>query len=160
MAEVEWLILADSAEVLGNKLFLMGGGWDTLTPPSFPTVHNFAVAAAIRASWEEVEQGGKQDIELVVAPRGGARQTLITAGALLAATATMRRGEPQRAQFAVRISLSFDKPGVHDLILRLNGEDARSVTFYVNSPTSGEASTQAVTIAAKPVRRRAPKVRR
>jgi len=29
--EVEWLILADAAQVVGNKLYLMGGGWDKLT---------------------------------------------------------------------------------------------------------------------------------
>ena len=28
--EVEWLILADSAQVIGNKLYLLGGGWDQL----------------------------------------------------------------------------------------------------------------------------------
>src|SRR5688500_1930861 len=35
--EVEWLILADSAQVIGGKLFLLGGGWDVLTVnTSFP----------------------------------------------------------------------------------------------------------------------------
>ena len=28
---IEWLILADAAEVVGGKLYLMGGGWDRLT---------------------------------------------------------------------------------------------------------------------------------
>ena len=26
--EIEWLILADSAQIVGNKLYLLGGGWD------------------------------------------------------------------------------------------------------------------------------------
>ncbi len=29
--DVEWLILADAAQVNGNKLYLLEGGWDRLT---------------------------------------------------------------------------------------------------------------------------------
>ena len=28
--DVEWLILADAAQVNGNKLYLLEGGWDRL----------------------------------------------------------------------------------------------------------------------------------
>ena len=31
--EVDWLILADSAQVTGGKLYMLGGGWDRLTVP-------------------------------------------------------------------------------------------------------------------------------
>ncbi len=46
---VEWLILADAAEVVAGKLYLMGGGWTVLTvSTSFPHRRNIGVAAAFR----------------------------------------------------------------------------------------------------------------
>ena len=40
-AEVRWIMLADSAEVFNNKVYMIGGGWETLTvntdlPLAFP----------------------------------------------------------------------------------------------------------------------------
>ncbi|MEA2598320.1 MAG: hypothetical protein QOF01_4789, partial [Thermomicrobiales bacterium] len=45
--DVEWIILADSAEVVNNKVYLMGGGWETLTMNvPLPAVHPCAVAVS------------------------------------------------------------------------------------------------------------------
>ena len=49
--EVEWLILADSAQVTGGKLFLLGGGWDRVTANSFPFAHNMSIAVSFRVPW-------------------------------------------------------------------------------------------------------------
>jgi hypothetical protein len=47
-AEVRWIILADSAEVISNKLYAMGAGWETLTVNSgFPLTYPFSVAVEI-----------------------------------------------------------------------------------------------------------------
>lgn len=47
--QVEFVILADRAEVLNGKLYMMGGGWDrlTLADLSQPTGINFAVGLQI-----------------------------------------------------------------------------------------------------------------
>ena len=45
---IEWLILADAAEVVGGKLYVMGGGWDRLTVHSQSAKKNLAVALALR----------------------------------------------------------------------------------------------------------------
>ena len=64
--EVEWLILADSAQVLGNKLYLLGGGWDLLTVNrEFPVDQRCAVALSVRVPWNETNQ--KHTFELEVA---------------------------------------------------------------------------------------------
>ena len=43
--EVEWLILAEAAQVVDSKMYMLGGGWDQLTTGSdFPLEHRFAIA--------------------------------------------------------------------------------------------------------------------
>ena len=50
--EVDWLILADHAEVIGGKLYMNGGGWNRVaTKGSFPVTKSFSVALAIRVPW-------------------------------------------------------------------------------------------------------------
>ena len=34
--DIDYAIIADYAEVVGSKLYLMGGGWDTSTMPEVP----------------------------------------------------------------------------------------------------------------------------
>ena len=53
---IEWLILADAAEVVGGKLYVMGGGWDRLTVHSQSAKKNLAVALALRVPWHETNR--------------------------------------------------------------------------------------------------------
>ena len=53
--DIEWLILADGAQVVGNKLYLMGGGWDKLQiNGGFPKQHATGIALAIKVPREFV----------------------------------------------------------------------------------------------------------
>ena len=45
--EPDFLILADSAQVQGEKLFMLGGGWSQIWAKTFPAQHQMAVAAGI-----------------------------------------------------------------------------------------------------------------
>ena len=67
--DVEWLIIADAAQVVGGKLYLLGGGYDRVTLPKQPPApHNMAVAVAFRVSW--IETNVKHDFELGDSRRG------------------------------------------------------------------------------------------
>lgn len=66
--KLEWLILADSAQVIGNKLYLLGGGWDRVTiNKGFPALHPMAVALSFRVPWEETNRKHKFEVEIVTA---------------------------------------------------------------------------------------------
>ena len=69
---VEWLILADAAEVTGGKLYLLGGGWDRLTVNSQPAKRSFAVALAFRVPWHETNRQHVFQIEMADADGGSA----------------------------------------------------------------------------------------
>jgi hypothetical protein len=51
--EIDYLILADHAEVNGSKLYLMGGGWDTMHVANVPAPVRMAVAGGVRVEWDE-----------------------------------------------------------------------------------------------------------
>jgi hypothetical protein len=51
--EIDYAVLADYAEIVGGKLYLMGGGWDTSHAASFPAQVRLAVALGVRVGWSE-----------------------------------------------------------------------------------------------------------
>ncbi len=51
--EIDYLLLAEHAEIQGNKLYLMGGGWDTMHVADAPANIRLMVAAGVRVDWDE-----------------------------------------------------------------------------------------------------------
>ena len=51
--EIDYLLVAEHAEVNGAKLYLMGGGWDTMNVPDIPANIRIMVAAGVRVEWDE-----------------------------------------------------------------------------------------------------------
>ncbi len=51
--EIDYTILAEHAEVTGNKLYLMGGGWDTMNAAEAPITIRLMLAAGVRIEWDE-----------------------------------------------------------------------------------------------------------
>ncbi len=49
---VDLALVADAVQVARGKLFILGGGWNTLLVPSFPVKHpSMAVAVRVRIPW-------------------------------------------------------------------------------------------------------------
>jgi hypothetical protein len=126
---VEWLILADSAQVVGSKLFLLGGGWDVLTVNSeFPVQHFCAVAAAFRVPWTETNRPFAVEIEVVDEDDGSLAR--LAAQAEVGRPPGITPGQPQRTQIAATISISFPHPGTYAVIARVEGQE-KHVPFNV-----------------------------
>lgn len=51
--EIDYLLLAEHAEVTGGKLYLMGGGWDTMNVAEAPASVRLILAAGVRVEWDE-----------------------------------------------------------------------------------------------------------
>jgi hypothetical protein len=49
---IDFAVLADAAQAIGGKLYLLGGGWDTLRVAGFPARHHtMAIGMRIRVPW-------------------------------------------------------------------------------------------------------------
>ena len=134
--EVEWLILADAAQVVANKLFMLGGGWDRVKASKrFPFNQKLAVAMSVKVPWNETNDRHNFEVEIIsedenteepksMAKIGGQFEVGRPVGVL--------PGQDQRIQLAIDLFLKIDNPGIKIIIARINGIESRRVVFNVD----------------------------
>jgi hypothetical protein len=133
--EVEWLILADAAQVVGNKLYLMGGGWDKLTVNSaFPIDQRCALALSLRVDWNETNQKHNFEIEIIAEDSATEQpRSLMKAGGQfeIGRPPGTSPGQEQRFQVALDMLLKIDGPGTKIIVARVEGQEMRRLSFNV-----------------------------
>ncbi|MEX1295378.1 MAG: hypothetical protein AB1Z67_04320 [Candidatus Limnocylindrales bacterium] len=63
--EVDYLLVADRAEVVNGKLYLMGGSWDRIQPQQFPHRMMLGIAIGVRIPFAYTDDQHTVAIELV-----------------------------------------------------------------------------------------------
>ncbi len=63
--EVDYLLVADRAEVVNGKLYLMGGSWDRIQPPQFPHRMMLGIALGVRIPFAYTDDQHTVAIELL-----------------------------------------------------------------------------------------------
>jgi hypothetical protein len=128
--DVEWIILADAAEAVNNKLYLIGGGWETLTiNPPLPLLHPCAIAIAFSVPWNETNQ--RHNIEIVVDDQDGAQLVKVAGQVEVGRPPGIPLGRAQRVQMALGMALPIQKTGTYVIIVRVEGQEAKRVDFYI-----------------------------
>jgi hypothetical protein len=127
--ETEWIVLADYAEVINNKLYTMGGGWETLTANALPVHHQVGVAVAFSVPWNETNQ--QHDIEIDIADMDGGSLGKISGQIEVGRPPGIPLGQAQRVQMAVNFGLSFDRIGTYVVITRVEDQESKRITFRV-----------------------------
>ena len=129
------MILADSAQVVGNKLYLLGGGWDRLTVNrDFPVNQHCAIAVAIKIPWNETNLKHVFEVEVMSEdpateePKSLAK---INGQFEVGRPAGIPAGQDQRIQMAIDMGLRLDNPGTKTVIARIDGEEMRRLYFTV-----------------------------
>jgi hypothetical protein len=62
--EIDYLLVADRAEVVNGKLYLMGGSWDRIQPPKFPHRMMLGIALGVRIPFSHTEEQHKVGVEI------------------------------------------------------------------------------------------------
>ncbi len=128
--EVEWLILADAAQVVGNKLYLMGGGWDRLTVnSSFPVNQQIGLAVSFRVPWNETNQ--KHVFELDIVSEDGQSIGKFGGGVEVGRPEGIPPGQDQRIQIAINGAIRFANQGTYVIVAQTDGREMRRVVFSV-----------------------------
>jgi len=65
--EIDYLLVADRAEVVAGKLYLMGGSWDRIQPPSFPHRMLLGIALGVRIPFAHTDDQHTVAIDLQLA---------------------------------------------------------------------------------------------
>jgi hypothetical protein len=126
--EIDFLILADRAEAVNGKLYMMGGGWDAIGVSSLDQQSQFTAAIALLVPWNAT------NIEHTCA----VRVEDADGTALLKVAITVKTGRPpglpdgasQRVMAALPINVVFPKPGPHVVVATV-GEQEKRVPFHV-----------------------------
>ena len=128
--EIEWLMIADAAEVVGNKLYLLGGGWDRMSVnTAFPLNKQIGIALSFKVPWVETNERHQFEIEVATDDA----QTLHKAsGEIEVGRPTgIPPGTDQRVQMAATANIRFKQAGQYVIIARIDGEDSKRVGFHV-----------------------------
>ena len=121
LVNIHALMLADSAQAVDGKLYVLGGAWNILRFPEFPAQLIVGIAVAIDVDWNETNRRHHLDVHFEDAdgnamdPRIGAD---FEAGRPPGATA----GTDLRIVFAVNGPLSIPAPGAYSAVASIGGE--------------------------------------
>jgi len=126
---VEWLILADAAEVNGGKLYLLGGGWNQLAANKFPFPHNMAIAVSFKIPWTQTNE--KHSFEISIADSDGRSVAKVPGQFEVGRPVGVPVGQEQRAQIVVNLNWTINQAGGYAVAVRLNGEEGGLFPFSV-----------------------------
>lgn len=141
---VEWIIMADSAEVVNGKLYLMGGGWNRLVVNQpFPFQQVISIAVSFSVGWDETNM--RQPMEIRIEDMEGKQVARVNGEIEAGRPRGITPGETQRVQLAFKLPLRFEKT------------DTFSVSAYIAEEMAGRTS---FTIASGRQQRRRPSGRK
>ena len=128
--KVEWLILADWVQVIGNKLYLQGGGWDTLTVNTgFPVQQSAGLAASFVVPWEATNQ--RHHVELEMLTEDGASIAKTGGQFEVGRPPGIKPGQSQRFQMSANFNVQLDKPGTYVIVARIEEQEGSRIHFNV-----------------------------
>ena len=136
-SRVEWLILADEAEVVNGKLYMMGGGWDRITAQTLPWKQHMAIALAVRVPWTDTNRQTSVGIDLT--DEDGTLLVDVKGEFVVGRPAQAVPGQPLRSQIAIKMDALLPKLGTYAVICRLHGDET---TFPFNVVASPELAQQ------------------
>jgi Family of unknown function (DUF6941) len=132
---IDFFLIADAAEAVGGKLYLLGGGFDRIFVQNFDEPVSFSVALGMLIPWTATNTFHQVTITLqtedgtVIEPRLAAA---FTVGRPIDA----RQGQSFRAVVAAKAAFKLPGPGTYVLDASLPGAEARRVVFYAISAVS------------------------
>ncbi|MGI8610586.1 MAG: DUF6941 family protein [Candidatus Dormibacteria bacterium] len=138
--QVTTALLADAAAVLNGKLYLHGGGWDSIYAAAFPTTQPaMALAFVFRVEYSEA----LVDIPFVIAlvdedenDAGPRFEGKLNVGH----PPGMKAGTPLHIPQAMTLNmLQFSKPGQYRFTIRSGDKELASVPFRLGTLSPGMA---------------------
>jgi hypothetical protein len=141
-AEVEYLILADRVEALNGKLYMMGGGWDTVWGVNIDQPLDISIACGVLVPYNETDDN--HALTLAIHDLDGtAVAPPLAASFKTGRPPTLERGASTHVPFAIRAQLKFPAHGEYRIVATVDSraDGARQLAFWVQ-PAPGMAAPQ------------------
>ena len=137
--EIDFLMLADHAEAVNGKLYLMGGGWDRRTVVDFRQPQAFSVSVGVLIPWSLTNRPVPLTIALTDAD-GQSIAAPFQTNVLVGRPVNATPGQKLRYMLSLNFMMPLPKPGTYVIEARLADVATRRVTFFadaVNLPAGG-----------------------
>jgi hypothetical protein len=131
--EADILLLADSAQVVDNKLYLLGGGWRYVRARHLPATHPMAVGIGLLVDWTETNR--RHGFRLEVLQHDSDRPLFAMDGEFEQGTPPgLEPGSQQRFLMALNVSPALETAGEHEVRLKVDGQAIAATRFTVLAP--------------------------
>ena len=125
----DFLILCDAAQVQGEKLSMLGGGWSQIWVKQFPAQHHMAVAAGILIPW--LETNAKHQFKLQVRSEDGSNFGEVQGEFEQGRPPGLPPGSAQRVMLAINMNIRIERACEAVAELSLDGEISKTVPFRI-----------------------------
>ncbi len=125
---VDFLILADRAESINGKLYLMGGVWDQIGVIDFSKPVVFSIALGILIPWNATNLDHKLRVQLL--DEDGNQLFSVDGGFKVGRPPQLPQGASQHNVLAITVSAVLPKPGTYSVEAAINEAEQRTTTFF------------------------------
>lgn len=131
---VEYLILADHVEALNGKLYMMGGGWDSVGVLNPEAPVPIKIACGVVVPYTETDEDHTLSLSVRTLD-GGEIAPPLTVGFRTGRAPTLQRGAPTHVPFAIHAQFTFPGPGQYVVAASLDDRsaDEHRFPFFVNA---------------------------
>ena len=125
----DFVILCDAAQVQGEKLFMLGGGWSLIWAKEFPAQHQMAVAAGILIPW--LETNSRHRFRIQVRAEQGTVFGDVNGEFEQGRPPGLPPGTTQRVMLTLNLGIRFTEPCEAVTELFLDDTLAKTVPFRI-----------------------------
>ena len=127
---IGFLLLADHSDAVNGKLYMTGGGWNTITLPELPQEWGFHIALGLDVGWDETNQ--RHDLLVNIHdPDGVELGEGLSAEFEAGRPPGMSAGQEQRLVMSIGTRATFSTSGPHAAVVQVNGEELGRARFYL-----------------------------
>ena len=128
--DIDFAILADGAEVAGEKLFVLGGGWTLIWTREMPATHRGSVSVGIRVGWQETNQRHSLGIEIRDAD-GNLVQEIARGEFEAGRPPGIKPGSDQLVMLAANVDFKLETLGDFAVVIEVDGTEMKRLPYQV-----------------------------
>jgi hypothetical protein len=126
--EVDFVLLADRAEAINGKLYLMGGAWDQIGVVDFSRPVTFSIALGLLIPWNATNVD--HTLQLRLLDEDGATVLAIDGGFRAGRPPQLPQGAAQHNLATFTVAALLPHPGTYRVEASVNGHAGRGTSFF------------------------------
>ena len=132
--EIDFMLLADKAEVLGGKLYMMGGAWDRLTINDINAPVALSIVIGVLVPWNLTNES--HQLQIRIEDEDGSPHTAQRPipPSMSGVPSRSTKGQRFRAIAVLSNQWKLPKPGAYSVTASVAGQHEKRVTFYAVAP--------------------------